>query len=309
MTPTSSAIIQKVATTLIEAGENDRVNFDPRDLENLAASIADQGLAQPIIVRPRPNGRFQIVAGERRFRACSEFLQWEHIDAIVKELDDEEASAIMLSENTGRADLNVIEEATAYQKRRNVLGWSVARIAQVAGVSEARVKSRLSLLDLVPEVQHLLRFGNFPIGHAEAMTCLDNNRQRIAVRVFTESGGMPLPLFRQLVNNLFTEQSQESLFALESLWVEQVQHMQNLPRRGRNAFTGAPVRNDLPPIKCDPKWSAAQIIERYIADLLAEGYSQEAGAIGTLWTTLVHQNYMAVPSHSALLDAQTGALQ
>jgi len=306
MTPTSG-VIQKVPVALIDPGENDRVNFDPRDLENLAASIADQGLAQPITVRPRPSGRFQIVAGERRFRAVSQILQWDAIDAIVKDLGDEEASAIMLSENTGRADLNVIEEATAYQKRRETLGWSVLRIAQVAGVSEERVKNRLSLLTLVPEVQHLLKYGNFPIGHAEAMTCLDTNRQRIAVRVYSQSRGMTLPLFRQLVNQLYAEQCQESLFDLEALWVEHVQAIADAPRRGKKAFTGAPVRNDLPSVKTDPKWSAAEIIERYIADLLAEGYSQEAGALGTLWTTLVHQNYMAVPPQSVLLGASTGA--
>jgi ParB family chromosome partitioning protein len=87
----------------------------------------------------RPVGEgYEIVAGERRYRAVK-LLGWIHIPAIVRELSDEAASAIMLAENTGRADLNPIEEANAYQRRVTTFGWSAERIADVAGVSKDRV--------------------------------------------------------------------------------------------------------------------------------------------------------------------------
>ena len=105
--------IANIPVSSIAAGNNDRKEFDPVKLEELAASIAAHGLAQPITVRPLSGliPGFEIVAGERRFRAISRVLQWDTIPAIVRDLDDEAASAIMLAENTGRADLNPIEEA------------------------------------------------------------------------------------------------------------------------------------------------------------------------------------------------------
>jgi len=291
--------IQQVLCSEIQPGDNDRQHFDANALRDLATSIQQDGLAQPITVRPI-GGHFQIVAGERRFRAVSQILQWTHIDAIVRELNNEAASAIMLAENTGRADLNPIEEALAYQKRIDQLGWSVEKVSQTAGVSPDLVTRRIKLLSLVEEVQHLLKFGHFPIGHAESMNCLDNNRQRIAVRVYLKSDSMSADKFRQMVNQLYAEQSQESLFDLESLWTDHVVDQKSLPRRGKQAVINAPTRSDLPIVQHDIRWNSAQIIERYIADLISSGHLREAGALGNLWTTLVRNNYMSVPEQSSL---------
>jgi ParB/RepB/Spo0J family partition protein len=297
--------ITNLSVSQIVAGNNDRREFDPVKLEELAASIAAHGLAQPITVRPL-GGRaptFEIVAGERRFRAISRILEWDTIPAIIRELDDEAASAIMLAENTGRADLNPIEEARAYESRIRRFGWTPERIADIAGVSADLVRRRVSLLSLAPDIQHMVAFGHLPIGHAEAMARLDRNRQMLAVRVLREKENVPLRLFRQIVNQLYEEQSQEALFDLASFWVQQVQEDGELPRKGKHAVTGAPTRDDLPevPTLNTIGDTTGAVLDRYIVLLQRAGFSAEAAALGNLYNALVRGNYTAVPAEAALL--------
>ena len=215
----------QVTTTLtaipidsIRRGDNDRQVFDPVALEELSESIRAHGLVQPIAIRPMTDGHYQIVAGERRWRACK-LLACQEIPAIVRDLNDEAASAIMLAENIGREDLNPIEEANAYHRRMERFGWSATRVADVAGVSHDLVRRRLSLLRLGPEAQKLVASGQFPVGHGQAMADLDNNRQRIALRVYSHSTRMTLQAFRHVVSDLLQEQSQDALFDLQQFWV------------------------------------------------------------------------------------------
>lgn len=294
--------IEQVSVATIQAGDNDRKHFDDAKLAELAQSIEQHGLAQPITIRPIGADHFEIVAGERRYRAVSQILRWKTIPAIIKPLSDEEAAAIMLAENTGRADLDPVEEASAYRARIDRFGWDIAKVAKVAGVSEDLVTRRLSLLQLVPEAQGLVASGNLPIGHAEAITPLDANRQRIALRVYNSGSGLALSDFRKMVGQLLEEQQQDSLFDIESFWTEQAQRMAEMPRRGKKAVTGAPIREDLPAVRYEPTDSAAQVIDRFIAELLHSGKRDEAAVIGTLYTALVHGNFMSVPSESKLLD-------
>ena len=298
--------VQQVPCSRIVPGNNDRKVFDQGTLEDLAASIEAHGLAQPITVRPvaslASSPHYQIVAGERRFRAIAHILGLDTVPAIVRDLSDEEASAIMLAENTGRADLNPIEEANAYQSRIETMGWPTEKVAKIAGVSKDLVKRRVSLLSLADDIQHLVAHGHLPIGHAEAMTKLDGNRQRIALRIFRESkNGMPLSHFHPVVGQLFEEQSQAGLFDLENFWVEQAQAGAELPRKGKRAVTGAPTRKDLPAVHIEARDTAAIIIDRYIAQLITSGHDAEAAVIGNVYAAMVHKNYMAVPPQSALL--------
>lgn len=312
--------ISNIRCESIVSGINDRKDFDPIALRELADSITEHGLAQPITVRPIVQcplcgtvyseaplpcscsrcghddltDRFQIVAGERRFRAISQMLQWDSAPCIIRDLDDEAASSIMLVENTSRADLSPIEEARAYQSRIDRFGWDPSRISKVAGVSEALVKRRLLLLQLTADIQQLVSTGQLPIGHAEAMTSLDSNRQRIAARIFSESSGMTLRVFRGVVSQLLEEQSQQGLFDLENFWVEQVQTDAELPTRGKRAIVDVPTRQDLPKIFTDGKDSTSSVIRRYISALECGGLSTEAATIGTLYTALVRLNFMSV---------------
>lgn len=108
--------VQNLPYAQVQPGQNDRTVFRPEELEALAASIQADGLIQPITVRPTPGGRFEIVAGERRYRAIG-LLGWETVPAIVRDLTDEQASTIMLLENVHRVDIDPVDEARAYQSR------------------------------------------------------------------------------------------------------------------------------------------------------------------------------------------------
>lgn len=197
----------------IIAGQNDRTVFDQAALRGLADSIRDNGLIQPITVRQVGPDLYQIVAGERRFRAC-QLLGWSDIPAIVADLSAEDAAAAMLSENVARADLDPIDEASAYQSRMTHFGWSVADCAERAGVSAVRVQFRLKLLRLRPDLQLLVRGGSLALGYAQILSDanLDGNRQLLAA---SRLSAQPKPTpgwFRTMIAQLVTEQEQGQLF-------------------------------------------------------------------------------------------------
>jgi ParB/RepB/Spo0J family partition protein len=289
----------------IQPGDNDRKVFDPIGLEDLAANIKDAGLISPVVVRPLGLTDFEIICGERRFRAIG-LLGWDNVPCHIRQdLSDEQASAIMLMENTARADLNPVEEAEAYQKRVDQFGWTIEQLSLNAGRSGDLISRRLDLLKLAPEIQHLVKHKNIPIGHAESMTSLDLSRQRIALRIFRESKGITLRHFRKIVADLFDEQSQDNLFDIENFWISQVQQQADLPRRGKNASTGAPVRDDLPPVTSESNQSTAEVMEAYIKTLLDKGLTQDAATIGTIYDALVKSNFLGIPEKSVLQTEPT----
>jgi ParB/RepB/Spo0J family partition protein len=207
--------ITMIDRTIITAGNNDRTVFEPTALRELADSIAQNGLIQPITVRPIADGElFQIVAGERRFRAIA-LLEWDEVPCIVKDMTDEEASAIMLAENVSRADIDPIDEAMAYRSRMALFGWPVAECARQAGVSAIRVQFRLKLLKLRPDVQALVRSGNMPLGYASILSDadLDADRQMIAFARLRDNPSPTPGWFRRLVGELQAQQNQIGLFA------------------------------------------------------------------------------------------------
>lgn len=200
--------------TSITPGNNDRTTFDPASLNDLADNIRSNGLIQPITVRPLADtGLFQIVAGERRFRAVS-LLQWEEIPCIVKDMTDEQAAAVMLAENVARADIDPIDEARAYHSRMTLFNWTVADCANHAGVSAVRIQFRLKLLNLRIDIQQLIRTGQLTVGYASILAdaALDTDRQMIAFRRLRDNSAPTLGWFRRLVAELATEQNQATLF-------------------------------------------------------------------------------------------------
>ena len=127
-------------------------------------------------------------------------------------MDDEQASGVMLLENIQRAELNPIEEARAYRKRMEQFGWDVARTSQAANVPLERVRLRLTLLDIVPEAQQMIRVGQLGVKYAYVMRDLDANRQRIALRYLSGVDNPRLNEFRELCARLLAEQAQEAMF-------------------------------------------------------------------------------------------------
>lgn len=277
------------------AGENDRTRFDDRDLTELAASMAEHGLAQPITVRPRSSGGYEIVAGERRTRAARQ-LGWASIPAIVRELSDEAAAGIMLAENILRRDLDPLDEAGAYQKRMQRFGWSAAETARQANVSVDRVRRRLALLSLLPDVQKLVRSGQLPIGHAELLSDLDSNRQLVALRVFTGGRAPTLAEFRRICGELAAQQSQAALIDLEAFYAERLAELEG-PTAGQRR-TLVPRDPNLPKIAIRRTGGEAatvgQAILAYADQLRAHGLDAEALTVSTMlddlldsyWTTI-----------------------
>lgn len=206
---TTSYDVTEIPASEIRAADNDRQTFDPDGLRDLAASIERDGLGQPPTVRPIGDG-FELVCGERRTRAMRDVLGWDTIPVIVRELDDDSASALMLAENTARLDLDPLEEARAYRKRLDA-GASVSEVARTAGRSEATVRARLALLKLSDETLHLVTSGSLALGHAVMMAGLDVNRQNMAVRAY-DADRLHAPAFGALCDRLMMEQEQEGIF-------------------------------------------------------------------------------------------------
>jgi ParB family transcriptional regulator, chromosome partitioning protein len=150
-----------------------RRRFDEAALDELARSIAQRGVIQPIIVRPLPadasgRARYQLVAGERRWRAAQK-ARIHEIPAIVRELDEREVTALALIENLQREDLNPIEEAAAYQRLTTEDGLSQADVAKMVDKSRSHVANLMRLLTLPGEVQAMVEDGRLQMGHARAL--------------------------------------------------------------------------------------------------------------------------------------------
>jgi ParB family chromosome partitioning protein len=148
--------------------EQPRRQFDDGALQELADSIATRGVIQPIIVRPAGPGRYEIVAGERRWRAAQR-AQLHRIPVIVRDFDEAETLEIALIENIQREDLNPIEEAQAYKRLIGQFGHSQDALGRLVGKSRSHVANLMRLLELPNPVQDLVRDGGLSMGHARAL--------------------------------------------------------------------------------------------------------------------------------------------
>jgi len=155
---------------------NPRKHFDETALDELAASIAKRGVIQPIIVRPRGAGRYQLVAGERRWRAAQK-ARLHEIPALVRDLDESEVVALALIENLQREDLNPVEEARAYRRLSDNEGMTQADIAAMVEKSRSHVANTQRLLALPEDVLDLVERGKLSMGHARALIGQDDASQ------------------------------------------------------------------------------------------------------------------------------------
>jgi ParB family transcriptional regulator, chromosome partitioning protein len=153
-----------------------RMRMDQEALAELAASIKAQGVMQPILARPLGAGRYEIIAGERRWRAAR-MAGLASVPALVREMPDRHALAIALIENLQREDLNPLEEAAGLKRLAEEFGMTHAETAEAVGRSRAGVTNALRLLELAPPVQELLREGKLDMGHARALLALPPLKQ------------------------------------------------------------------------------------------------------------------------------------
>ncbi len=161
-----------------------RQDFHKEDLDDLAASIAEKGIIQPIIVRtdPKQAGMYQIVAGERRWRAA-QLAQLHEVPVILREMDDTEMLEVAIIENVQRSDLNAVEEALGFKQLMESFGHTQERLAKVIGKSRSHIANILRLLHLPDDVLNLLRAGELSSGHARALVTAENPSMLAAIVV------------------------------------------------------------------------------------------------------------------------------
>ena len=177
-----------------------RSKMDPESLAELAASIGEQGVMQPILVRPVDGGRFEIVAGERRWRAAQQ-AGLREIPALVRSVPDQAALAVALIENIQREDLNPLEEARGLQRLIDDFGLTHDAVAKAVGRSRSAVSNLLRLTSLAPPVQEYLLGGELEMGHARALLPLPV-AQQVGAAARVVNGAMSVRDTERLVAGL-----------------------------------------------------------------------------------------------------------
>lgn len=164
-----------------------RRDMDPEALQELADSIKAQGILQPIVVRKMADKSYEIVAGERRWRAA-QLAQLDSVPALVRDISDESAIALALIENIQREDLNPLEEALAMQRFADEFKLSHGQVADAVGKARATVTNLMRLLGLHDEVKKNLAHGDLDMGHARALLALPLAKQVVAAQQVIERG-------------------------------------------------------------------------------------------------------------------------
>jgi len=164
-----------------------RRDMDPNALDELASSIRVHGIMQPIVVRSIGIDRYEIIAGERRWRAA-QLAQLDSIPALIKEVPDEAAIAMALIENIQREDLNAIEEAFALQRLQNEFELTQQQVADAVGKSRSAIANLLRLLQLSEPVRLMLERGDLEMGHARSLLALEGDQQLVLAREVVAKG-------------------------------------------------------------------------------------------------------------------------
>ena len=180
-----------------------RKDMNPEKLQELADSIKAQGIIQPIVVRKLSQDKYEIVAGERRWRAA-QLAGLQQVPVVVKDIDDRATMAIALIENIQRQDLNPLEEAEALRRLLDEFTMTHQQIADAVGKSRVTVTNLLRLMDLHPEVKKLLVSGQLEMGHARALLSLDAAKQVAAAQKIAREG-LTVRMAEKLVKDAQTE--------------------------------------------------------------------------------------------------------
>ena len=180
--------LREVPIDLIQRGRyQPRRDMDPAALQELADSIRQQGVMQPVVVRPIAEGRYELIAGERRWRA-TQMAGLDSIPAIIRDVPDEAAIAMALIENIQRENLNPIEEAFALQRLQDEFGLTQAQVAEAVGKSRTTITNLLRLIGLSEDVRIMLEHGDLEMGHGRAMLTLAPELQmQVAKQVVAKS--------------------------------------------------------------------------------------------------------------------------
>ena len=187
LTPVESEL-SKLPIEYLKPGKyQPRKDMSPDALEELASSIRSQGVIQPIVVRQTDKNSYEIIAGERRWRAA-QMAQLDNVPCLIKDVPDEAAVAIALIENIQREDLNAMEEAQALNRLMKEFELTHAEVAEAVGKSRTSVTNLLRLNNLNDDVKLLLEHGDIEMGHARALLALEGEQQTEAAQIVSGKG-------------------------------------------------------------------------------------------------------------------------
>jgi ParB family chromosome partitioning protein len=184
----SDGTLKQIPVEFLQRGEyQPRREFNADSLQELADSIASQGLIQPIVVREIAQNKYEIIAGERRWRAV-QLAGLDTIPAMVREISDQATIAMALIENIQREDLNAIEESQALIRLQDEFNLTQQQVAQAVGKSRSAVTNLMRLATLQPLVQQQLERGDIELGHAKCLLALEGETQIVAARTVASEG-------------------------------------------------------------------------------------------------------------------------
>jgi len=175
-----------------------RLAMDKAGLDDLTASVREHGVLQPILVRPRPNGHYELIAGERRWRAAKGAGQ-DTIPALIEEIDDETALEIAVIENLQREDLSPIDEAVIYDKMIREHGYSIRKLAQKLGKDKGYLENRLRLADAPQEIRDLVSVRKDTLSHAYELLKVDDPKKRRHLADMVARGELSLVKLREKI--------------------------------------------------------------------------------------------------------------
>ena len=203
----SSAVTLKISEIKPNKAQA-RKNFDESAISELADSITQHGVLQPLLVRPLVNGGYQLIAGERRFRAAR-IAGLTEVPVIIKALTDEEAAVISLIENLQRENLNPVEEAYGYEELIKKYGLTQEEAAQKVGKSRVAVTNSLRIIKLPKKVIDMVRDGRLSAGHAKAIAGIDGDKNIIAAAEMIAEKGLSVREAEKLAKSFGKEKKAE----------------------------------------------------------------------------------------------------
>ena len=216
--PVEASDVQHIRITdIVPNRYQPRHHFAPGELAELAASIKESGILQPIMVRRKGDGIFELIAGERRWRASKE-AGLDTIQAVVRNCSDQESLLIALVENIQREDLNPMETARAYSRMMNEFGLTQDAIAHKVGCDRSSVANAVRLTNLHPEAQKLVENGTLSAGHAKVILGLESPEQQMQVSTMVVSHGLSVRETEKLVESSLVKKRRVRKTQVSSEW-------------------------------------------------------------------------------------------
>ena len=218
--PTEPTDVQRIRIeTIVPNRYQPRHTFPPDELTELAASIKESGVLQPIMVRRKGDGIYELIAGERRWRASKE-AGLETIPVVIRNCSDQESLLLALVENLQREDLNPMETARAYSRMMNEFGLTQDAIATKVGRDRSSVANFVRLIHLHPELQELVQEGTLTTGHAKALLGLSSHEDQLRIGKMVASGALSVRETEKLVESSFTGKKRQHKTPHSSPWAD-----------------------------------------------------------------------------------------